>query len=64
MQRIDAIVVVIDRMQRNYQDQIVARAGEDFMTGFEPRFTPAEMLALGVFKCKYCNDCRDNFPDE
>lgn len=64
MQRIDAIVIVNDQMQRNYQYQIVARAGEDFMAGFEPRFTPAEMLALGVFEGKYCNDCRDEFPDE
>jgi hypothetical protein len=41
-------VVVNDRMQRNYRYEIVARTGEDFMAGFEPKFSPAEMLATSA----------------
>jgi hypothetical protein len=62
MYRIGDVVVVDDRMQRGYRYRIVARTGRDFAPGFEPRFTPKEMLALGVFEGKYCNDCRDELP--
>jgi hypothetical protein len=48
-------------MQRDYQYKIVARIGKDFISGFRPRFSPGEMLAMGVFEGKYCNDCRDEF---
>jgi hypothetical protein len=64
MYSIGETVTVNDRMQRNYQYEIVARTGEDFMPGFRPHFSPAEMLAMGIFEGKYCNDCRNEFPDE
>lgn len=57
-------VVVNDRMQRNYRYKLVAPAGKHFLEGFTPRFTPKEMLALGVFEGKYCNDCRGEFPED
>jgi len=62
MYRIGDIVVVNDRMQTNYRYEIVARSGRDFAEGFEPHFSPKEMLELGVFEGKYCNDCRDELP--
>ena len=55
-------VYVRDRMQDDYSYEIVAPAGEDFLPGFQPQFSPAEMLALGVFEGKYLNDCRAEFP--
>jgi len=58
------IVIVKDRMQSGYSYTIAAPPGRDFMPGFAPRFTPAEMLALGVFEGKYCNDCRGELPAE
>ena len=64
MYKIGDTVVVDDRMQRDYHYELFARTGEGFMPGFEPKFSPAEMLEMGVFEGKYCNDCRDEFPDE
>jgi hypothetical protein len=55
-------VTVNDRMQQGYSYEIAARGGQDFAEGFEPRYSPAEMLAMGVFEGKYCNDCRGEFP--
>lgn len=53
-----------DRMQRSYEYLIVASTGSDFGPGFEPYLSPPEMLAMGVFEGKYCNDCRQEFPPE
>jgi hypothetical protein len=64
MYKVGDSVAVNDRMQRNYQYQIVARTGEDFLLGFRPQFSPNEMLAMGVFEGKYCNDCTDELPAE
>jgi hypothetical protein len=56
-------VVVNDRMQQDYRYQIVAPCAQEFMPGFDPHFSPAEMLALGVFEGKYCNDCQNELPE-
>ncbi len=55
-------IVVDDSMQSAYSYRLDAPVGADFYTDFRPHFTPAEMLALGVFEGKYCNDCRDELP--
>ncbi len=63
MYRLGDIVRVNDRMQRGYAYEIMAPAGRQFDAEFEPKYAPAEMLRLGVFEGKYCNDCRPELPD-
>jgi hypothetical protein len=56
------IVVVNDRMQRNYRYECVAPKGERFDPEFRPELTPKQMLTLGVFGGKYMTDCASEFP--
>jgi hypothetical protein len=56
-------VRVDDRFQRRYAYEIVSTPGKNFDPGFEPFFKPAEMLEMGVFEGKYCNDCRGELPE-
>jgi len=49
-------------MQVNYQYQLVAPIGQGFAPEFTPVFSPKQMLEMGVFEGKYCNDCRSEFP--
>lgn len=53
---------VNDTMQTGYSYTRTAAPGDIFHDGFEPKFTPQEMLELGIFEGKYCNDCRDELP--
>jgi hypothetical protein len=64
MRRVGDMVDVCDRMQTNYRYRIEAPPGQDFAPGFSPFFTPGQMLALGVFEGKYCNDCRNELPED
>ncbi len=57
-------VIVNDRMQRGYEYQLTAPIGGDFAPDFLPFFSPQEMLELGVFEGKYCNDCISELPRE
>ncbi|MEQ9519242.1 MAG: hypothetical protein RLN89_07355 [Parvibaculum sp.] len=60
---IGATIHVHDRMQTSYSYELTAPMGEDFAPDFKPFYTPQEMLAMGVFEGKYCNDSRAEFPD-
>jgi hypothetical protein len=62
MYKIGDIVSVNDRMQQSYDYVLTAPAGSDFGPGFEPHHSPREMLEMGVFEGKYCNDCRQELP--
>ena len=60
--RVGDVITVNDRMQQGDSYRIDAEAGRSFSPAFEPHFTPREMLELGVFEGKYCNDCVDELP--
>ncbi len=62
--RIGDIVAVKDRMQDSYCYVIAAEPGAGFDADFKPHFSPKEMLELGVFEGKYCNDCRSELPED
>ncbi|MCC7260341.1 MAG: hypothetical protein IT567_04845 [Alphaproteobacteria bacterium] len=51
-------------MQQGYAYELVAPVGGDFAEGFTPFFSPKEMLVHGVFEGKYCNDCREELPED
>lgn len=63
MYKIGDWVTVDDRMQTGYRYRIAAPEGKEFDSRFTPRFSPAEMLELGVFEGKYCNDCIGELPE-
>lgn len=58
------VIAVNDRMQRGYEYTLEAPVGEEFAEGFQPFLTPKQMLEMGVFEGKYCNDCQDEFPKD
>lgn len=64
MYDIGDIITVNDKMQQGYSYELEASMGEDFADGFKPCFSPQEMLEMGVFEGKYCNDCQNEFPRE
>lgn len=57
-------VRVSDLMQSGYSYTLTARPGRDFDPDFRPRYSPGEMLQLGVFSGKYLNDCTGELPRE
>ena len=57
-------IEVNDTMQRDYNYELVAPTGKDFDDTFNPFHTPQEMLAMGVFEGKYCNDCTGELPKQ
>lgn len=63
MYKIGDTVIVNDRMQDSYCYKIEAATAGDFPPDFEPHFTPKEMLEMGVFEGKYCNDCVPELPE-
>lgn len=57
-------VTVSDSLQTSYAYWVEAPYGADFDDGFDPYYTPKQMLEMGVFEGKYCNDCRGEFPED
>lgn len=56
------IVIVNDKMQRNYRYVLTQPIGKNFASDFKPELTPKEILELGAFGGKYMTDCQKEFP--
>ena len=56
------IVVVNDKMQKNYKYELTEPIGKNFDPEFKPDLTPKEMLEIGVFGGRYMRDCKKEFP--
>lgn len=56
------VVVVNDKMQRNFRYMRTEPVGKNFAPDFRPDFSPQQMLELGVFGGKYMTDCKREFP--
>jgi len=55
-------ILVYNKMQKNYEYELTEPIGKNFHPEFKPQYTPAQMLELGVFGGKYCNDQILEFP--
>jgi len=64
MHKIGKIITVNDKMQTGYRYKVVAPVGKEFAENFSPYYTPKEMLSMGVFEGKYCNDCTEELPKD
>ena len=58
------IVQVDDKFQTGYSYEISHAYGDVETDDFRPFYSPKDMLEMGVFEGKYCNDCTDEFPPE
>jgi hypothetical protein len=58
------IIKVYNKMEKKYSYTLAENPGTNFSSEFQPYFTPAQMLRLGVFGGKYLNDCLTEFPAE
>ena len=58
----DKVVVVNDKMQKDYRYHLTEPVGENFDPDFKPELIPKQMLELGVFGGKYMTDCKNEFP--
>ncbi len=56
------VVIVNDKMQKNYKYTLVAKEGKDFHPDFKPELSPMQMLEYGVFEGHYLTDCQNEFP--
>jgi hypothetical protein len=56
------IIVVNDKMQKNYRYELTQPKGRNFDPEFKPELTPKQMLEKGVFGGKYMTDCGKEFP--
>ncbi len=58
------IIIVNDKMQKNYRYVLTEEMGKNFDPRFKPELTPKQMLALGIFGGVYMRDCRNEFPKD
>lgn len=60
---LESVIEVNDKMQTGYRYELAAPVGKGFDRDFQPFYSPREMLEMGIFEGKYCNDCQNEFPE-
>jgi len=58
------LVIVNDKMQKNYRYLLVEPEGRNFHPEFKPQLTPKDLLKMGIFGGKYMTDCQQEFPSD
>lgn len=64
MSNMDKVVMVNDKMQKNFRYHLTEPMGKNFDPDFKPELTPKQMLAMGVFGGRYMTDCLKEFPKD
>ena len=64
MYKIGDVVSVNDCMQQSYKYIITEQTASNFRADFKPYLNPKEMLRMGIFEGKYCNDCQEELPPD
>ena len=64
MAKMKKIIIVNDKMQKNYRYELIEPKGKNFSPDFKPELSPKEMLELGVFGGRYLRDCQKEFPSD
>ena len=60
--KIGTKIFVHNKMQKGYEYELTEPIGKNFHQDFKPQYTPKQMLDLGVFGGKYCNDTILEYP--
>lgn len=58
------VIISNNAMEKNYKYALAESPGKNFDPDFDPYYTPKEMLSMGVFEGRYCNDQINEFPRE
>ena len=61
---VGSLIEVDDTMQTGYRYTLSAPLGDAHSEVFQPFLSPKEMLEMGVFEGKYCNDCTNELPED
>jgi len=62
--KVGKVIHVNNKMQKGYSYKLTEPIGKNFDPSFTPSYSPKEMLEMGVFEGKYCNDCILEYPKE
>lgn len=58
------LIIVNDKMQKNYRYYLTEPIGKNFAPEFKPDLTPKQMLEMGIFGGRYMRDCKKEFPKD
>jgi len=64
MKKKKTIIIVNDKMQKDYSYILTEPTGKNFHPEFKPELSPKQLLRLGIFGGKYMTDCKNEFPKD